>query len=87
MPMAHWFPRFRARLRVSFRGRRLERELDAELRFHLDQQVAEHLGQGMSPKEAARAAGTDREHRLHRRAGGTARESPHARHCGLPPAR
>ena len=54
--MTDWFPRLRARLRAFLGRRRLERELDAELRFHLDQQIAEYLDQGMSPEEAARAA-------------------------------
>jgi predicted permease len=42
------------RLRSLFRRRRMERELDAELRFHVDMQVAEYVRQGMSPDEARR---------------------------------
>ena len=56
MPLLHWFQRLRARLQVLFGSQRLERELDAELRFHLDQQASEYLQQGMSSEEAARAA-------------------------------
>ncbi len=56
MLMLHWFLRLRAGLRVLFGGRRLERELDAELRFHLDQQASEYRKQGMSSEEAVRAA-------------------------------
>ena len=56
MRLSHWLPRTRTRRRVPSRGQALERELDAELRFHLDQQVSEHVEQGMSPKEAVRTA-------------------------------
>jgi putative ABC transport system permease protein len=44
------------RLRSLFRRRRMERELDAELLFHLDMQTAEYVRQGMSPERARRAA-------------------------------
>jgi predicted permease len=33
-----------------------EKHLDAELRFHLDQQIADHLAEGMKPEEARRRA-------------------------------
>jgi predicted permease len=33
-----------------------ERQLEAELRFHLDQRIADNLGSGMSPEEARRRA-------------------------------
>ena len=56
MLMWHWFRFPRGRLRLFFGRKRLERELDAELQFHLDQQVSEYLGQGMSPEEASRSA-------------------------------
>ena len=54
--MSQWFPRAQARLRLAFGRQRLERELDAELRFHLDQLVSEYLQQGMTPNEADRQA-------------------------------
>jgi len=38
--------------RALFSRRRLERELDAELRFHLHQQVEENLAAGMSLDES-----------------------------------
>ena len=44
------------RLRTLFRRKRLEQELDAELQFHLDMQVAEYVRQGMSPERARVAA-------------------------------
>jgi predicted permease len=39
-----------------FRRARAESQLDAELRFHLDQQIADDLATGMSPEEARRRA-------------------------------
>src|SRR3954463_12578118 len=46
--------RFRLRLSSLFRRRRAERELDAELQYHLDMLVEERVRAGLSPK-AARA--------------------------------
>jgi predicted permease len=46
----------RLRLRSLFRRRNVESELEAELQFHLDQLVEEHLSSGMSPDEARRTA-------------------------------
>ena len=53
---SRWLPGLGFRFRALFRRGRLERELEAELRFHLDQQVAEHLEAGLSPREARRRA-------------------------------
>ena len=39
-----------------FTPRRAERELDAELRDHLERQVTENIHRGMSPEEARRSA-------------------------------
>jgi hypothetical protein len=44
------------RLRSLFRGTRVERELDDELRFHLEEHVRELIGRGVSPAEARTAA-------------------------------
>jgi len=44
------------RLQTLFRRRRGAQRLDAELQFHLDQQIAENIAAGMSPDEARRAA-------------------------------
>lgn len=41
-----------ARLRGLFQHSRLERELDAELRFHLEAQIDDNLKAGMNPAEA-----------------------------------
>ncbi len=51
-----WTDAFNSRLRSLFRRRRLERELDAELRFHLEQQAAENMAAGMSADDARAAA-------------------------------
>jgi predicted permease len=44
------------RLRTFFRRARMERELDAELKFHLDMLAAQYVREGMSPAAAHRAA-------------------------------
>ncbi|HEY9127938.1 MAG TPA: ABC transporter permease, partial [Acidobacteriaceae bacterium] len=51
-----WLTRFRMQLSMLFRRRRAGSSLDSELRFHLDQQIAENIASGMSPEEARRAA-------------------------------
>jgi predicted permease len=43
-------------LRRPFRKSRAERDLDRELRFHLDQLISDNLAAGMPPKEARRDA-------------------------------
>ncbi|HUJ33380.1 MAG TPA: ABC transporter permease [Candidatus Acidoferrum sp.] len=44
------------RVRSLFRRSAVDRELDAELRFHLDRQIAENIARGMGPSEARYAA-------------------------------
>jgi hypothetical protein len=44
------------RLRSLFHRRAVERELDEELRYHLEQQTAKYVRQGLSTGEAARLA-------------------------------
>jgi predicted permease len=46
----------RLRLRSLFRRPSVDSELEAELRFHLDQLIQENISSGMSPEEASRAA-------------------------------
>jgi predicted permease len=46
----------RLRLRSLFRRAQVERELDDELRFHIDLQVRQNLAAGMSPEDARLAA-------------------------------
>jgi macrolide transport system ATP-binding/permease protein len=48
--------KLRLRGRTLFRRGRVERELGDELRFHLEQQIAENLAAGMSAEEARYAA-------------------------------
>jgi macrolide transport system ATP-binding/permease protein len=51
-----WRDKLRLRGWSLVRRRRVERELDDELRFHLEQQIAENLAAGMSAEEARYAA-------------------------------
>jgi predicted permease len=47
---------FWSRLRSLGRGRSVKREIDEELRFHIEQRIAENIAAGMPPEEAARDA-------------------------------
>ena len=51
-----WLSKLRLRLRSLFQRDAVEHELDSELRFHIEQQIAENLASGMSPDEAKYAA-------------------------------
>lgn len=51
-----WADKLSLRLRSLFRHGRVEHELDAELRFHLEQQIEENRAAGMSAEEARYAA-------------------------------
>lgn len=51
-----WLSRSRTFVCALVQGRRLERDMDEELRFHFKQQVAENLDAGMGPGEARRRA-------------------------------
>lgn len=44
------------RLRALFRGKRMEAELDEEVRFHFEQQVGKNVREGMTEQEAVRQA-------------------------------
>ncbi|HEY9501559.1 MAG TPA: permease prefix domain 1-containing protein, partial [Pyrinomonadaceae bacterium] len=46
------FNRISKRVRALFRKNKLEQELDAELRFHLERLTAQNLQSGMSPEHA-----------------------------------
>ncbi len=52
MRIEHWWFTARLRLRSILRGRRVERELDEELQFHLERKIEEGIANGLSPKEA-----------------------------------
>ncbi len=56
MRMEHWRFTIPLRLRSILRGRRAERELDEELRFHLEHKIEEGIANGLSPEEARYAA-------------------------------
>src|SRR5216117_2865415 len=51
-----WASVVAARLRGLFGHKRLERELDDEVRFHLEMQIEDNLKAGMNPAEARYAA-------------------------------
>ena len=51
-----WLARLRMRVEMLFRRGRADGRLDEELRFHLDQQIAEKVKSGMSEEEARHAA-------------------------------
>src|SRR5213594_4313440 len=51
-----WASVVAARLRCLFGHKRLERELDDEVRFHLEMQIEDNLKAGMDPGEARYAA-------------------------------
>ncbi|MEO8431148.1 MAG: ABC transporter permease [Acidobacteriota bacterium] len=52
MRMEHWWFTAPLRLRSILRRRRVETELDEELRFHLEQQIDEGIAAGLTPEEA-----------------------------------
>jgi hypothetical protein len=51
-----WLRVFTHRLRGLFLKRKLERELEEEIRSHLEMQIEDNLRQGMSLEDAQRAA-------------------------------
>jgi len=54
--VTRWTRRLAVRLRAIVTRGRVERDLDAELQFHLDQQIAENIARGMSAADARAAA-------------------------------
>jgi predicted permease len=56
MRIKHWWFTAPLRLRSILFGRRVERELDEELQFHLARKIEEGIANGLSPKEARYAA-------------------------------
>jgi hypothetical protein len=51
-----WAERVWRKVRTLFHRERFAKELDQEIRFHLDEQIAEYVAAGMSPGEARLAA-------------------------------
>ena len=56
MKRKRWRDVFRMRVRSIFKRSQVERELDKELRFHLEQAIEEGLAIGLAPEEARRSA-------------------------------
>src|SRR6185437_13498223 len=56
MRLANWFYAIPLMIRSIFRRKEVERELDEELRFHLEQHAELRIANGFSPQEAHRAA-------------------------------
>jgi predicted permease len=54
--MTRWLTRLQAALRSLLTRRRADRDLDDEMAFHLDQEIAERIRAGSAPAEARRAA-------------------------------
>ena len=54
--MSRWLTQFRLILRSLFRRRRVDRELDEELQYHLEREIGEGLKIGLGPQEARYAA-------------------------------
>ena len=52
----HWARQFWMRLQTLFRRNHLAQDLDDEIRFHLDEQIAENIAAGMNKEEARHAA-------------------------------
>ena len=51
-----WLDGLRERLVSLFRKGKVERELDEELRFHVDQEIQQHVRAGVGEQEARRLA-------------------------------
>src|SRR5262245_17240050 len=56
MRIKHWFYTAPLRLRSLFRRSQVDRELEEELRYHIERQIEENIAKGMAPEEARYAA-------------------------------
>jgi putative ABC transport system permease protein len=56
MRLEHWRYIVPLRLRSLLRREQVERELDDELRYHVDRRIDEYITKGLTPKEAQSAA-------------------------------
>ncbi len=52
----NWIDRLRAKVQTLFGKRAAEHQLDDEMKFHLEQQIAENVAAGMSAEDARNAA-------------------------------
>src|SRR6266404_2316945 len=55
----HWLYTIPLRLRSLFRRAQVDREVDDELRDHLERKTEEYIARGMAPEEARRRARLD----------------------------
>src|SRR5882762_2350447 len=51
-----WFRQLTLRLRTLFQRNRVERELEEEFQFHIEQRIELEIARGLSPEEARSAA-------------------------------
>src|SRR5262245_7787978 len=51
-----WLRKTRLRIQSLLGGSQLDRDLDEELRYHLDRQIEQNIASGMSPEEARLAS-------------------------------
>src|SRR5437016_13790776 len=56
MPDWRWFHQMNLRLRTLFQRNRVERELEDEFQFHIEQRIELEIARGVSPAEARSAA-------------------------------
>src|SRR5258708_13153542 len=56
MRMEHWIYAAPLRLRSLFRRKRVERDLDEELQYHLERKTEECIARGLTPEQSRRAA-------------------------------
>jgi putative ABC transport system permease protein len=56
MRWQHWIYTVPLRLRSLLRRDEVERELEEEMRYHLERRIEEYVASGLSPKEARHAA-------------------------------
>jgi hypothetical protein len=56
MGVERWLTVLSARCRALVAGGSLDRDLDEELRYHLDRLIETNIAKGLSPDEARRAA-------------------------------
>ncbi len=56
MRIKHWFYTVPLRLRSLFRRAQVERDLDEELRYHIERQIEENIAKGATEEEARYAA-------------------------------
>src|SRR5436189_6309897 len=56
MPDSRWLRQAALRLRTLFQRHRVERELEEEFQFHIEQRIELEIARGLSPQEARSAA-------------------------------